>query len=245
MTGVRSRGRVRRAVPAGLALFAGFALALTGLLAASGELGRRPGSPGGQQGTRLAVPSTALVTGQHELGGPARLLDRLTSRRSGAARITAVRVDGGPVFIGITRSADRARYLRGTGVAHVDLRASPADVSYAPVAAGRRVDLPTREGIWAAWSVGPGARTLTWPLRPGGWELVVMNADADPGVDVRMSVGTPSWPRWPVLAAFLAGGALLAAVGLTVLHRSPPGSRPTGVTPTSSPAASADQEGDA
>lgn len=222
-TGVPVRGRTLRAVPAGLALLAGIALALAGLVTASGELARWPGSSTGQQGIRLAVPSTALVAGQRELRQQPRLLDRLTSRRADAARITAARVDGGPVFVGIARSADLARYLRGTGVAHADFRESPVGVRYAPVAAGRRVESPVQKGIWAAWSVGSGARTLTWPLRRGGWELVVMNADAGRGVDVRLSVGTPSWPRWPVAATFLAGGVLLAEVGLTVLHRAPPG----------------------
>ncbi len=153
------------------------------------------------------------------------MLDRLTSRRAGPARITVTRVDGGPVFVGMARSADLAGYLDGTGVAHADFRASPIDVWYAPVAAGRQVGTPTKEGIWAAWSVGPGARTLLWPPRRGGWDLVVMNADGGPGVDVRVSVGTPSWPRWPVLAAFLAGGVLLVAVGLNVAHRAPPDRR--------------------
>ncbi|MET9021515.1 hypothetical protein ABZV93_16145 [Actinopolymorpha sp. NPDC004070] len=221
-TGCRHRDRTWRAVPAGLALIAGIALALTGVVAASDEAGRRPISPSGQVGTRLAVPSTALVTAQQDLESPARLLDRLASRRADASRISVVRVDGGPVFVGIARRADEASYLSGTGVAHADFRLSPVGVRYAPVAAGRRVESPTHEGIWVAWSVGSGARTLTWPLRRGGWDLVVMNADGDPGVDVRLSVDTPSWPRWPVLAALLSGGVLLAAVGLTVLHDAPP-----------------------
>ncbi|MGW0227146.1 hypothetical protein ACWDWO_02430 [Actinopolymorpha singaporensis] len=223
-TGAPDRGRTRR-VSAGVALLAGIALGLPGLVSAWGELARWPSSQTGQAGTRLAVPSTALVAGQRELRQPPRALDRLISRRADAARITAARVDGGPVFVGIARSADLAKYLAGTGVAHADFRGSPVGVRYAPVAAGRRVGVPAQQGIWAAWSVGPGARTLTWPLRRGEWELVVMNADAGRGVDVRMSVGTPQWPRWPVLAAFLAGGVLLAAVGLTVVHRAPPGRR--------------------
>ncbi|GAA2757954.1 hypothetical protein [Actinopolymorpha rutila] len=224
-TSVRDRGRARCAVPAGLALVAGIALALTGLVAASGELAHRTGSPTARAGIRLAVPSTALVAGQPELRRQPALLDRLTFRRPGAVRVTAARVDGEPVFLGIARSADLATYLRGTGLAHADFRASQVGVRYAPVAAGRQVRSPVQEGVWAAWSVGPGARTLTWPLRRGGWELVVMNADGGRGVDVRLSVGTPSWPRWPVSAALLSGGVLLVAVGLTVLHRAPPGRR--------------------
>jgi hypothetical protein len=89
------------------------------------------------------------------------------------------------------------------------------------VGGGAPTSAPATQRFWVASSSGPGARTLKWDPHGGSWTVVVMNADARPGIGVRADLGArmPAvlWIAIGLLIAglvFLAGGGLLIAVAI-------------------------------
>jgi hypothetical protein len=118
-----------------------------------------------------------------------------------------------PLFAGIAATGDVERYLNGvsyTTVAGHDV----ADHPGTGVPAAPAVALP-----WAARAQGSGNLTLTWAVRDGDWTVVVMNADARPGLSVRAEAGISAmalpWLAGEVLAVGLMTG--VAAVVLIVV----------------------------
>ena len=128
-------------------------------------------------------------------------------------RITPAQTDV-PLFVGIARSADAGRYL--AGVRHTVI-SEFFDNKVEPVDGGLPRSAPGTQHFWVASDSGRGARTVLWKPASGSWTVVVMNADASPGVDVRADLGArmPAvpWISAGLLAAgvvFLAGGVLLS-----------------------------------
>ena len=106
-----------------------------------------------------------------------------------------------PLFAGIAPTGDVERYLGDVSYTTVnghDVTDHPGTgVPAAPAAA-----LP-----WAARAQGTGTLTLTWVVQDGDWTVVVMNADARPGLSVRAEAGI-SVPALALLAGeLLAVGA--------------------------------------
>jgi hypothetical protein len=127
-----------------------------------------------------------------------------------------------PVFVGIAPTRDAARYLRGTQHSVVtDVELSPFHADYAPAAGTRKPADPSAQGFWAAASEGSGTRTLEWSVEEGSWSVVVMNADASPGVAAGVSAGAElpflaavGWGGLGGGVALMAGAAALLAFGL-------------------------------
>jgi hypothetical protein len=122
---------------------------------------------------------------------------------------------GSALFVGIGRSTDVDRYL--AGVNHT-LISDFFGNKVKAVTGGAPRSYPGTQRFWVASSTGPGARTLNWDPHSGSWTVVVMNADARPGIGVRADLGArmPAvlWIAVGLLAAgavFLAGGGLLIA----------------------------------
>jgi hypothetical protein len=165
--------------------------------------------------------------------GASRVLDH---DLFGTVRVKAHSNDGKPVFVGIARTTDVARYLHGTAHTRVtDVDTSPFRATYRQSPGADRPGVPAAQSIWAAQASGSGTRTLSWDVEDGDWSVVVMNADASAGVDAGVSAGA----RLPWLdeAGWIAlgGGALIAlAAGSLILVgvRAPrDAQRPAGVTP--------------
>jgi hypothetical protein len=120
-----------------------------------------------------------------------------------------------PLFVGIGRSSDVDRYLAGVNRTVIsDFFGSKVKA----VAGGATHSLPGTQRFWVATASGAGARTLLWNPKKGSWTVVVMNADARPGIAVRADLGArmPAvlWIAIGLLgagAAFLVGGGLLIA----------------------------------
>jgi hypothetical protein len=136
-------------------------------------------------------------------------------------RVTPVG-SGSSLFVGIGRSADVDRYLAGVNHTLIsDFFGNKTET----VGGGSPGSPPGAQKFWVASSTGSGARTLVWKPTKGSWTVVVMNADARPGIDVKADLGArmPAvlWISIGALAAgaiFLAGGALLV-VGAVRLRR--------------------------
>jgi hypothetical protein len=112
-----------------------------------------------------------------------------------------------PVFIGIARARDVFGYLGpvnrevGSGV---DLSSS----GYTQIAGGRPAAAPGSLSIWDAKAAGTGNLDLTWKPRAGNWRVVLMNADASPGVQAQVRVGA-RLPHLLWIGIGLLGGAAL------------------------------------
>jgi hypothetical protein len=135
-----------------------------------------------------------------------------------------------PVFVGIGPTRRVQAYLGH--VARVEL----TDLDFDPFRAdftrraGDNAALapPASKRFWAAASTGTGRRILDWPVRRGSWSVVVMNADASPGVSVRLSAAAKVPLVHEVAVGLLiaggvigAGAAILLGIGGTGLRRRP------------------------
>jgi hypothetical protein len=163
----------------------------------------------------FSTAGSALVTERTELGsaGTGWLY---APGLLGEVRIRVTPVDpGAALFLGIGPSADVDRYLAGvdrTVISDFWTDTVETESGGAPAA------VPGTQDFWVASSAGPGAQTLTWDPADGSWTVVVMNADGQPGIDVRADLGAriPALP-WIAIgllaagAVFAAGGALLIA----------------------------------
>jgi hypothetical protein len=125
----------------------------------------------------------------------------------GDARVRVTPLSDDPVFVGIAKSDDTARYLEGVGYATVD---DFADGTLVARSGGTPASDPAREGFWVDSSVGTGTQSLRWAFDEGAWTVVVMNADGSQGIDIRADAGA----EVPVLP-WIAGGLLV--VGGVVL----------------------------
>lgn len=122
-----------------------------------------------------------------------------------------------PLFIGIARSDEVERYL--AGVAHeqvTDLDLDSFALTSEQQPGTTAPALPADQEFWAASVQGAGPQTLEWDGGYGQWSVVVMNADASPGVDAGVSFGAHiPHLNWIAIGGAIGGGLLaLAAVGL-------------------------------
>ncbi|MBX7444564.1 MULTISPECIES: DUF4389 domain-containing protein [unclassified Arthrobacter] len=145
---------------------------------------------------------------------------------------------GKEVFIGIGPQADVERYLSGVHRSELlnafrrgdraEYRDIPGDTPATP---------PAGQGFWTTSVSGPGQQELTWDLAAGTWEIVVMNADASSGVDVRMQAGFRSELIGPAATGLLVGGTIALLIGIPLIvfgamglgrHAGPPARPPAG-----------------
>jgi len=115
-----------------------------------------------------------------------------------------------PLFAGIATTGDVERYLNGVNYTTVDGH-DVADHPGAGVPAPPAAALP-----WTARAQGTGNLTLTWAVRDGDWTVVVMNADARPGLSVRAEAGLSAMSL-PWLAGEMLAVGLLTGVTAVVL----------------------------
>jgi hypothetical protein len=168
---------------------------------------------------RFATGTYALATDDLDIDseGTGRVV---ATDRYGKVRLNAQSRAGKPIFVGIARSDQVARYLGATAHAQLtDVSTSPFRAHYRPYAGAAPATAPGQQRIWAASVRGDGRQTLTWDVEHGSWSIVVMNADGSRGVDARISAGANvpilSTVGWGALGAGLV--LLLAAAGLVAL----------------------------
>jgi hypothetical protein len=162
--------------------------------------------------TSYAITSSRIDLGSSQPDGSVDLGDLAKVR---------LRVEGtgpGAVFVGIASQRDVDAYLAGVGYAQIDqIRVDPFAVRYRYEPGGPPPGLPQRQDIWVAQATGRGTQTLEWAPRSGQWAVVVMNADAQPGVSVDVSAGARATWVLGVGIGLLVGGALVLALGAVLL----------------------------
>jgi hypothetical protein len=144
----------------------------------------------------LTTANEPFETGTHalatenldiDLDGAGWIVDR---DGFGRIRIEAQPRAGKPLFVGIAPTRDVNAYLRGTPhTLLTDVSYEPFDADYRDLRGGDRPGRPADQRFWAASAHGTGTQTVTWDVEDGDWSVVVMNADASPGVDAGVSAG--------------------------------------------------------
>jgi hypothetical protein len=172
---------------------------------------------------RVSTGTAALATQNIDVNfdGAGSLVD---SGTLGKIRLKVASRTDAPAFVGIARTGDVARYLRGTShatVTDIDTETfrTKFHVNSRETAGTRAVGDPTTQRFWVASAYGAGTRELTWKVKDGDWSLVVMNADGSAGVDAAVSAGAEAPFLAPLGWSLLGGGLvlLLGAAGLVVV----------------------------
>ena len=118
------------------------------------------------------------------------------------------------VFVGIGPSRDVDRYL--AGVSHTVISEFWED-KVEQVAGGRPPAAPASQGFWVASATGTGPQDVVWDATDGSWTVVVMNANAKPGIAVGTDLGA-KFPAllWVALGVLIAGAIFLAGAALLI-----------------------------
>ncbi len=159
------------------------------------------------------TPTRALATQDLDVGDAVFGSHRLADLK--------VRPDG-DVFIGVGDRDKVDAYLAGVSHDEVsDVDFDPFKLDYRRREGDRTPAAPASQDFWVASATG--GKPLSWPVHKGHWSVVVMNADASPGVDVgaRVEVKVPFLHKLAI--GLLLGGGALALLGgglLTLAARS-------------------------
>ncbi len=131
------------------------------------------------------------------------------------ARIRIQAASARPVFIGIGRASDVARYLAHVEHSRVtDIDTDPFRLTGQHIAGTAKPSPPAGEHIWRAQASGSGTQTISWPLEKGRWSAVVMNADGSRTVSVALHLGARvSALQWVAIGLLACGGVLLLVAG--------------------------------
>jgi hypothetical protein len=193
------------------AIVLGVVLALGGLAAgaAGGLLFGVFGSDGSvNSGSHsISTSQTALVSSVADLSDVSDVADVVGDPR---IRLTARGTD---LFVGIGPAAEVERYLASVPVDEVtDFEIDPFKLERRARPGSKRPDRPGSQSFWVAKATGAEAATLRWKVQDGDYRLVVMNADAQRGVEVDGDVGL-TLPHVSSVAWVLVGGGALLLVG--------------------------------
>ena len=158
----------------------------------------------------FSTSATALATVPTHLGSPGMswlyspgLLGKVR------IRVTPVHSDSS-LFVGIGASADVDRYL--AGVKRTVISEFFRD-ELKTVDGGPAHSAPGTEDFWVASAAGRGTQTLAWTPVTGSWTVVLMNADARPGLDVSADLGARMPAVLWLAVGLLSAGAVLIAGG--------------------------------
>ena len=135
-------------------------------------------------------------------------------------RISATSRDAAkPLFIGIARTEDVARYLARVKHDELrDLRLDPFKIEYRRVGGGAPGALPSAKTFWRTRATGTGTQTISWPVESGQWSAVVMNADGSRNVNVDAQLAARLSGAWWFVAGLIALGLLSLAGGIALVR---------------------------
>lgn len=169
----------------------------------------------------LASGSHAVSTQTTALVAP---IDNISDTNGAASTVgsptlrLSVRGATNPVFIGVGPATAVDGYLAGAAVDTVtDLDVTPYRLRTSTRDGTARPAAPGDQTFWVASSSGASDASLRWKIRDGNYRLVLMNADAAPGVavDGRVALRVPH--LFPIGLGILIAGAVILLGGALVL----------------------------
>jgi hypothetical protein len=136
----------------------------------------------------------------------------------GTARIQVTAGGGKDVFVGVAPATAVAGYLDGVRRSVVDdLGDDGSPVPTVSLPGGAPSGPPGEQTFWAARASGAGLQQLSWSPARGDWAIVVMNADASPGVSAQARIGATVPALADLAWGLLGGGLLLVVVGVLLV----------------------------
>ncbi len=130
--------------------------------------------------------------------------------------------DDGAIFVGIADRADAEGYLAGVARDEIADLGTPGP-RYRTRPGDAVPGAPGEQTFWAASAEGTGTQTLTWTAESGRWWVVVMNADASPGVAVQADAGAQTGVLGPIALGLLIAALALLAGGTAMIVAAVPG----------------------
>ena len=119
------------------------------------------------------------------------------------------------VFVGVGHDIDVRSYLDKVRQTRLSKVAYPSSVSSTDVRGTQtRVLPPAALDWWVAKVSGTGRQTLSWKLADGPYDLVIMRADGDAGLDLEATLGLEVKGAFGSSLLVLAAGAVLLAGGV-------------------------------
>jgi hypothetical protein len=172
-----------------------------------------------------------LRTGPHQVTAPGRALTSSVAEidNSGDARDVlgnsrleieaTARNAGHGVFVGIAPAAAVDRYLAGADVDVVqDFDLAPFTLTTDRLPGTATPAAPGAQDFWVASAEAQsGAASLSWTVRDGDYRVVVMNADATPGIDVDGTFGVVIPRAFALSMVVLVIGLALGVLGFVLL----------------------------
>lgn len=166
--------------------------------------------------TELETDSYALTSTEIDLGS--RPGDWFPSGELATVQLTVTPEGSTPVFVGIGPSDQVEGFLEGVShslVTRVGDRSG--DATYEDIEGSAAPSAPSDESFWAASAEGIGSQSLTWELEQGEWTVIIMNADATPGVATEISAGARTQLLVPIAIGLLFVGLVFGALAATAL----------------------------
>lgn len=208
-----SRGRVGRVVTGVVAMLVALAVLATGAVALWANSDRGRDGYVSTSSNRYETAARAITSPSFDVGKftPDWLIRRV--RVSATSTASAV-----PVFVGIARSRDVDAYL--AGVSRSQVRAFDGSTpTYANLTGSRTPAPPATRHFWVATAEGRGTESVSWKLKSGSWDVVVMNADGSSNVDAAVKLGAKTPPLLVPGLALVALGIMIGAGGFALVYR--------------------------
>jgi hypothetical protein len=162
---------------------------------------------------RVSTPSYAFASDSLDIGPdtPGGIGD--------FARVRIQATSARPVFIGIGRASDVARYLAQVDHAQVTpFDTDPFKLTEQRIAGTAEPSAPAGQNLWRVLASGTGTQTVSWPVEKGRWSAVVMNADGSRNVSIALRISARvSALKW-VAIGLLTGGGLLLLIGGSLIY---------------------------
>ena len=181
---------------------------------------------------RVSTPTRAFVTDLDVGTGGASWF--FHEGRVATLRITATGTPR-PVFVGIGPADEVSSYLSGASYESVtDFEVDPFKLKTDRREGSASPSPPTEESFWAVSASGTGRQSVSWNVKDGTWDAVVMNADGSAGVITDVSVGAKASIILWIGIGLLVFGAILAVGGGFLIYY---GAQTRPPTPTTQAAA--------
>ncbi len=163
---------------------------------------------------RVSTPTTALVA---DLGKITNVDGFQYVTGSPTLHVTADNVGEGPVFIGIGRVDEVDRYLADVATDRVaDLELSPFELNTVRHDGSGTPGAPAEQNIWVASSTSRDAE-LSWEIRDGHYEVVMMNADGSANVQAQTRIGVSLQDSTALWAIVIGSGVAIMLIGGVVV----------------------------
>ena len=175
---------------------------------------------GGEADGYVTVDGLELETDTYALTGMELELDIGPGDWIPPGRVASVKIDvepvnGRPLFVGVGAHDEVTDYLAGVAQSEVDTFGRAVTYNHTPGSAP--ATRPGAQSFWVSSSEGYQSQAVTWDLEPGKWTVVIMNADASPGVAVEATPGVKVDWLGALAGGMLAIGIALGVIGVVLL----------------------------